>query len=91
LEWIEWQQLLAREFLAHHSLAAQVKPNQMKDCLAEIDTDRVFHGMPPPFTSYTPAAGWLKAADHPISNPKVRIADDTSGTLAALCQVLRRL
>ena len=23
--------------------------------------------MPPPFTSYTPAAGWEKAADHPIS------------------------
>jgi len=22
--------------------------------------------MPPPFTSYTPAAGWEKAADHPI-------------------------
>jgi hypothetical protein len=41
LEWIEWQQLLAREFLAHHSLAAQVKPNQMKDCLAEINADRV--------------------------------------------------
>src|SRR6266851_6119042 len=26
--------------------------------------------MPPPFTSYTQAAGWVKAADHPISNPK---------------------
>ena|ERR1700731_4271924 len=24
--------------------------------------------MPPPFTSYTPAAGWVKAADHPINN-----------------------
>jgi hypothetical protein len=25
----------------HHNLAARVKPNQMKDCLAEINTDRV--------------------------------------------------
>jgi len=25
--------------------------------------------MPPPFTSYTPVADWVKAADHPISNP----------------------
>jgi hypothetical protein len=34
----EVQQLLARNFLTHHNLAAQVKPNQMKDCLAEINT-----------------------------------------------------
>src|SRR6266567_1515568 len=26
--------------------------------------------MPPPFTSYTQAAGWVKAADHPISYPE---------------------
>src|ERR1035438_827169 len=25
--------------------------------------------MPPPFTSYTPVADWVKAADHPISYP----------------------
>ena len=33
------QQLLARKLLAHHNLAAPVKPNQMKDCLAEINAD----------------------------------------------------
>jgi hypothetical protein len=37
----EVQQLLARKLLAHHNLAAQVKSNQMKDCLAEINADRV--------------------------------------------------
>jgi hypothetical protein len=26
--------------------------------------------MPPPVTSYTPTAGWEKAADHPISYPQ---------------------
>jgi hypothetical protein len=35
------QQLFARKLLAHHNLAVLVKPNQMKDCLAEINTDRV--------------------------------------------------
>src|ERR1019366_1774533 len=29
--------------------------------------------MPPPFTSYTPAAGWEKAADHPISYPETLV------------------
>jgi hypothetical protein len=37
----EEQQLFARKLLAHHHLAARVKPNQMKDCLAEINADRV--------------------------------------------------
>src|ERR1039458_5574828 len=31
--------------------------------------------MPPPFTSYTPAAGWEKAADHPISYPETGFED----------------
>jgi hypothetical protein len=31
----EVQQLFARELLAYHNLSALVKPNQMKDCLAE--------------------------------------------------------
>jgi hypothetical protein len=35
------QQLLARKLLAHHHLAAQIQPNQVKDCLAEINADRV--------------------------------------------------
>jgi hypothetical protein len=35
------QQLFARKLLAHHNLAARVKRYQMKDCLAEINTDRV--------------------------------------------------
>jgi hypothetical protein len=35
------QQLLARKLLAHYNLAAQVEPNQVKDCLAEINADRV--------------------------------------------------
>src|SRR5271169_340215 len=35
------QQLLARKLLTHHNLAAPVKPNQMKDCLTEINADRV--------------------------------------------------
>jgi hypothetical protein len=35
------QQLLAGKLLAHHNLAAQVKPYQMKDCFAEINADRV--------------------------------------------------
>jgi hypothetical protein len=33
--------LLARKYLARHNLAAQVKPNQMNNCLAEINADRV--------------------------------------------------
>jgi hypothetical protein len=37
----EVQQLFARQFLAHHNVAAWVKPHQMKDCLAEINADRV--------------------------------------------------
>jgi hypothetical protein len=32
---------LREKLLAHHNLAAQVEPNQMKDCLAEINADRV--------------------------------------------------
>jgi hypothetical protein len=45
--------------------------------LTEINTDRVWlHGMPPPFTSYTQAAGLVKGGGPPISNPKVRVADD---------------
>jgi hypothetical protein len=64
------QQLFARKLLAHHNLASQVKPNQMKDYLAEINADRVqLHEMPPPFTSYTQTAGLVNAADHPISYP----------------------
>jgi hypothetical protein len=35
------QQLLARKLLAHHNPALQVEPNQMKDCLAEINADCV--------------------------------------------------
>ena len=35
------QQLLARKLLAHHGFAAQVHSNQMKDCLAKVDADRV--------------------------------------------------
>jgi hypothetical protein len=37
----EAQQLCARVLLAHHNLTAQVKPNQMKDCLAKINADRM--------------------------------------------------
>jgi hypothetical protein len=37
----EVQRLPARKVIAQHNLAAQVKPNQIKDCLAEINTDRV--------------------------------------------------
>jgi hypothetical protein len=67
----EVQQLLARKLLAHYNLAAQVEPNQVKDCLAKINADRVYlQGMPPPFTSHTPVAGWVKTADHPISYPQ---------------------
>src|SRR6266403_5602577 len=33
----EAQQLCARELLAHHNLAAQVEPDQMKDCLTKIN------------------------------------------------------
>jgi hypothetical protein len=45
----EAQQLQSRELLAHHKFAAQVETNQMKHCLAKVDTDRVlFHGVPPP-------------------------------------------
>jgi len=31
----------AREPLAHHDLAAQVKPNQMENCLSKINADGV--------------------------------------------------
>jgi len=31
----------ARTLLAHHNLAAQVESNQMKNCLAEINANRV--------------------------------------------------
>src|SRR6266478_5875223 len=45
----ETQQLGARELLAHHDLAVQVQPDQMKDCLTKINADGVlFHGTPPP-------------------------------------------
>src|ERR1700675_3478431 len=45
----EAQQLCARELLAHHDLAVQVEPDQMKDCLTKINADGVqFHGRPPP-------------------------------------------
>src|SRR5260370_532070 len=37
----EAQQLGARELLAHHNLAAQVKPDQMKNCLTKINADGV--------------------------------------------------
>ena len=37
----EVQQLFARKLLAYHNLATLVKANQMKDCLAEINADRV--------------------------------------------------
>jgi hypothetical protein len=37
----EVQQLLPRKLLVHHNFAAQVEPNQMKHCLAEINADRV--------------------------------------------------
>jgi hypothetical protein len=37
----EAQQLCARELLAHHDLAAQVKPYQMKNCLTKINADGV--------------------------------------------------
>ncbi len=43
----------ARELLAHHDLAAQIKPDQMKHCLTKINTDGVqFHGMFPPQALY---------------------------------------
>src|SRR6266436_1556270 len=37
----EAQQLCARELLAHHDLAVQVEPDQMKDCLTKINADGV--------------------------------------------------
>src|SRR5260221_11889831 len=50
----EPQQLCTRELLAHYDLAAQVKPDQMKNCLAKINADCVqFHGTPPPQASHT--------------------------------------
>jgi hypothetical protein len=35
------QQVLARKLLAYRNLAARIKSNQMKYCLAEINADRV--------------------------------------------------
>jgi hypothetical protein len=44
------------ELLAHHDLAAQVKPDQMKNCLTKINADGVqFYGKPPE-DSHTQAA-----------------------------------
>src|SRR6266851_1273682 len=37
----ETQQLCARELLAHRDVAAQVKPDQMKNCLTKINADGV--------------------------------------------------
>jgi hypothetical protein len=37
----EVQQLAARKPLAHYNLSPQVKPNQVKNCLTKINTDRV--------------------------------------------------
>lgn len=34
-------QLCARELLAHRDFAAQVKPDQMKNCRAKINADRL--------------------------------------------------
>jgi hypothetical protein len=54
----EAQQLCARELLAHRDFAAQVKPDQMKNCLAKINADRVqFHGTPPSQASHTQVTG----------------------------------
>jgi hypothetical protein len=39
--------------------------------------------MPPPFTSYTPAAGWEKAADHPISYPETGLEEINGDLLEA--------
>jgi len=35
----EAQQLCTRELLAHYNLAAQVKPDEMKNCLTKINAD----------------------------------------------------
>jgi hypothetical protein len=44
----EPQQLRPRELPANHDLASRVDPNEVKDCLPQIDADDVdFHGPPP--------------------------------------------
>src|SRR5216684_7940814 len=71
----EAQQLYARELLSYHHLAAQVKPDQMKNCLAKINADRVqFHGTPPPQASHTSTSGSSKAADHFINWPTTALS-----------------
>lgn len=65
----EVQELCTREFLAHRNLAAQVKPNQMKDALSEIDAI-VCRSMGRLLRSpLIPRLLLGKAADHFISNP----------------------
>jgi len=38
---VKTQQLCARELLAHHDLAAHVKPDEMKNCFTKINADGV--------------------------------------------------
>jgi hypothetical protein len=44
----EMQKLLAGKLLAHHDFTLNTQPNQVEDCLPEIDANGVnLHGMPP--------------------------------------------
>lgn len=59
------QKLLAGKLFAHHYLALHAEPNQVENCLTNIDPHAVYlYGMPPLYASYTTK----EAADHPISD-----------------------
>src|ERR1039457_6628767 len=81
------KELFSRQLLAHHNLAALVEPNQVKDCLAEINADHVyFHGTTSSVHRYTPAVVPAKAADHPISN---RLLPACRHGSARFCETVR--
>jgi hypothetical protein len=55
----EVQQLFVRKLVTHHNLTAQVRPQQAERlfCLDHDRSNLAIHGMLPPFTFYTQAAG----------------------------------
>src|SRR5258708_24967974 len=72
----EAQQLSARELLAHHDLAAQVKPDQMKDLSYQDQCRWCVVPWEASSTSYNRPVGSVKAADHPIINGANRVCRD---------------
>jgi hypothetical protein len=65
------QKLFAGKLLAYDHFTLDTQPNQIEDCLPQIDADAVYlHGMPPVYATYIAE----EAADHPINNEVINTA-----------------